>query len=182
MEELHFVIKECEFEFRSLALVWPFIAISAVFMWKLENEKITLELNIKDDIKRQQAIDEFKALEKIKLNPKAFYAYAKKFSKQQVWGGEYPITYFISGDLSNLIEREKTFSEGTLKTGADIKKLLNVVCLKLHNYAIKYMGTSCELKFSYKPFEKVCLNGNVKNISKSILPRCWFDWNFNLKS
>lgn len=47
---------------------------------KLQRERASLELLLKDKIKNERVLRELSAIGKIKLNPKAFYSYAKKSS------------------------------------------------------------------------------------------------------
>ena len=47
----------------------------------LEQEKIEIEIGIRDSIKEEKSSEEAEAIERIKTNSKAFYSYAKRFCK-----------------------------------------------------------------------------------------------------
>ena len=71
---------------------------SKIKLEKLIEQKATIEINIRDSIKKERESNELKALERIKINSKAFFSYAKRTCKTRESVGPLKDKH---GDLQN---------------------------------------------------------------------------------
>ena len=91
------------------AIKYRSILLNTSKLQKLNKDRAELELLLKEDIKHQRLREETAVIERIKLNPKAFYTYAKRSSA------------FVSS-VGPLLDDKKVLQSDPIKMGAILQQ------------------------------------------------------------